>query len=128
MLKAYGPGSMILESKGIFDLFLTEVVRPLYFFIVMSCVLWSLEQYWSYGMLIFVTALGGILTNLYQTYKLNQKIHEMAYYETNVNVLRNGMISEISSKYIVPGDVVFIKNSMKMPFDGVLLQGSVLMN
>lgn len=79
-------------------------------------------------MLIFVTALGGILTNLYQTYKLNQKIHEMAYYETNVNVLRNGMISEISSKYIVPGDVVFIKNSMKMPFDGVLLQGSVLMN
>jgi magnesium-transporting ATPase (P-type) len=33
-----------------------------------------------------------------------------------------------SSRYVVPGDIVFIKDPMKIPFDGILLQGSVLAN
>jgi P-type E1-E2 ATPase len=28
----------------------------------------------------------------------------------------------------VPGDIVFLKEPIKIPFDGVLLEGSVLIN
>lgn len=42
--------------------------------------------------------------------------------------MRDGEIKKGSSKYVVPGDVVFIKNPMKVPFDGLLLQGSALSN
>ena len=52
----------------------------------------------------------------------------MAYYEVKLHILRNGQVIEASSIDVVPGDVVFIKQSMKMPFDGFLLGGSVLMN
>lgn len=34
----------------------------------------------------------------------------------------------MSSVDIVPGDIVFIKDAIKLPFDGILLGGSVLMN
>lgn len=52
----------------------------------------------------------------------------MAYYEVKVHVLRNNGVIEISSVDVVPGDVVFIKQAIKLPFDCILLGGSVLMN
>ena len=63
----------------------------------------------------------GIAINLYQTYTLNNKVYEMAYYETDVNVLRNGSVAKISSKNVVPGDIVFLHDPVKIPFDGIIL-------
>ena len=34
----------------------------------------------------------------------------------------------MSSKEIVPGDIAFLKSAVKIPFDGVLLEGSMLIN
>lgn len=45
----------------------------------------------------------------------------MAYYEIGVNVLRNGRVIEISSFEVVPGDIVFLKKPIKIPFEGVIL-------
>ena len=60
--------------------------------------------------------------------EINKKIFEMAYYNVKIYSLRNGNVVEISSVDVVPGDIVFINNSLKLPFDGILLGGSVLMN
>lgn len=35
----------------------------------------------------------------------------MAYYEIQLNVLREGKITRISSLEVVPGDIVFLNNS-----------------
>lgn len=126
--KSYGVGTMILEQKDAIDLFVDEIMRPLYIFIVMSCLLWIYEEYFYYSIMIFVTAAFGIGTSLVQTYRINKKIFEMAYFETEVNILREGQIKKGSSKYVVPGDIVFVKDPIKMPFDGLLLQGSILAN
>lgn len=45
----------------------------------------------------------------------------MAYYETDLNVLRNGDVERISSREIVPGDIVFLHDCIKIPFDGIIL-------
>ena len=52
----------------------------------------------------------------------------MAFFETKINILREGEISTLSSKEAVPGDIVFFKNPMKIPFDGILLEGTILVN
>lgn len=59
--------------------------------------------------------------NLHQTYTLNEKIYSMAYYEVNVNVLRQDKVINISSKDVVPSDIVFLKDPINIPFDGVIL-------
>lgn len=59
---------------------------------------------------------------------LNAKIYEMAYYTTPMKVLRGKEVIDCSSIDLVPGDIAFLKKSIKLPFDGVLLGGSVLMN
>ena len=52
----------------------------------------------------------------------------MAYYTTPMHVLRGNNIMELSSIELVPGDIAFLKKAIKLPFDGVLLGGSVLIN
>lgn len=63
----------------------------------------------------------GIAINLYQLMEQYEKIFKMAYYEHPVNVLRNGKAQKISSLDVVPGDIVFMKEAIKVPFEGILL-------
>lgn len=37
-------------------------------------------------------------------------------------------MSEMSSLDLVPGDVVFLKKPIKIPFEGIILEGSALIN
>ena len=78
------------------------------------------QNYYYYASIIFITAVLGIIVNLYQIYTLNNKIFDMAYYQVNVNVLRNGNVVNISSRNIVPGDIVFLKDPIKIPFDAIV--------
>ena len=48
--------------------------------------------------------------------QLFDKIFKMAYYEITLNVLRDGQVKPISSLDIVPGDIVFLKDPIKIPF------------
>jgi magnesium-transporting ATPase (P-type) len=45
-----------------------------------------------------------------------------------MNVMRNGEIVKLSSAGLVPGDIVFLKNQIKIPFDGIILEGDALIN
>jgi len=36
-------------------------------------------------------------------------------------VLREGEVREISSVEVVPGDIVFLKEVIKIPFEGVII-------
>lgn len=37
--------------------------------------------------------------------------------------MRNGEVISLSSKELVPGDIVFLKKQIKIPFDGIILEG-----
>jgi len=58
----------------------------------------------------------GLVINLYQMMTLNNKIFNMAFYEVQVNVLRSGKVHSLSSLDVVPGDIVFLKDPIKIPF------------
>lgn len=52
----------------------------------------------------------------------------MAYYDIPLNVLRENNVLQISSVDVVPGDIVFLKDAIKLPFEGIILEGSALIN
>lgn len=66
-------------------------------FQLFSVILWYVELYYIYASIILGTSTLAIAVTVYQLLKLNQKIYHMAYYEINVNTLRNGKIVSISS-------------------------------
>jgi len=79
---------MVLDKPSLFKLFAQEVFRPMFLFIIFSIIVWIITVYFYYVGVIIVSAVVSLAINLYQTNKLNQKIHEMAYYEVQLNVLR----------------------------------------
>jgi len=126
--ECYGPCVMELPRPSCIVLFVREVLQPFYLFIVYAVILWYIEKYIYYASIILFTSVVSIGINLYQVMDLNKKIYEMAFYTRPMHVLRGKHVEEMSSSEFVPGDIVFIKQAIKLPFDGVLLGGSVLMN
>jgi magnesium-transporting ATPase (P-type) len=53
--------------------------------------------------------------------ELSNKIFSMAFYEIQLNTLRDGVVKQISSLDIVPGDIVFLRKPIKIPFEGIIL-------
>ena len=78
--------------------------------------------------MLVIVGIVGIIVNLYQINDMNKKICELAFYETSVRVLRAEGAIELSSRDVVPGDIVFFKEPIKVPFDVVILEGSCLVN
>lgn len=45
-----------------------------------------------------------------------------------MHCLRGGEVVDISSTQLVPGDIVFLKKQIKIPFDAIILEGEALIN
>ena len=84
--------------------------------------------YYYYCILIVISALIGIAFTISDVKSVNAQIHEMSYYDVPLSVLREGKVDKISSLEVVPGDVVFMNQAIKLPFDGILLEGEMLIN
>lgn len=65
---------------------------------------------------------------VYQTKQNMLSLAELAKQFTDVDVIRNGQISTISSEHLVPGDIIEIKSELKMPCDVILLSGKVVVD
>lgn len=125
----YGEGTMVIEKPSCIDLTVREILRPLYLFLIFSVSYWTFNQkYFYFAGTLFFVSLFGLAINLYQMIQLNNKIFSMAYYQIPVNVLREGRVEVISSIDVVPGDIVFLKDPIKIPFEGIILEGSALIN
>ena len=106
-----------------------EIIQPLYIFLIFSVVFWYVaEAYYYFATTLLVVFIIGVIINLNQIVELFDKIFKMAYYEITVHALREGQVRPISSLDVVPGDVVFLRDPIKIPFEGVILEGSALIN
>lgn len=113
---------MIIKKPTIVELLVYEVIKPLYIFLIFSVFFWFFaEQYYLFAATLLAVFIVGVFINLYQMVQLNNKIFAMAYYEIPVNVLRDGIVKSIPSTEVVPGDVVFLKDPIKIPFEGIIL-------
>lgn len=100
----------------------------MYLFLFYSVSLWYYELYYIYATIVLATTIIAIAITVYQLKALNNKIFQMAYYEVKLQALRDGSVIEVSSIDLVPGDIVFLKDPIKLPFEGIILEGSALIN
>lgn len=73
-LKLYGPNVIHIEVKSYLQLFVEEVFNPFYLFQIFSIVLWSCDEYYVYAGCILFLSLGSIVTSLYETKKVRNKM------------------------------------------------------
>lgn len=128
----YGNNNIVVQLQSIIVLLLLEVLNPFYIFQVFTVALWLAEDYLYYTIAIILMSLFGITSTIIQTRKnqLNLRDTVASSESVYVRVLRNtGIFENISSKELVPGDVIELpKHQATLVCDAVLLTGQCILN
>lgn len=125
----FGVCDLHIHLNSIFKLIWNELTDPFYLFQVGSVILWYSNNYSSYATVILVTTILSLGFSVYETRQNLQNIQRMAKYSTEISVIRERKVKEISSKDLVPGDLFIIPEAkITVPCDAILLSGSVILN
>ncbi|MFB6225307.1 MAG: hypothetical protein ABEI13_02520, partial [Candidatus Paceibacteria bacterium] len=66
-----------------------------------------------------IVPIGGI--QLFQNIKVDRTLDKLrSLMDYKIKVIRNGKKKEVASKYVVPGDIVYLTAGDKVPADGVV--------
>lgn len=130
-LAACGSNSIHVHVPGILEALGSEFSDFTYIFNSIGS--WAYVAYstWNIGFVWLFMMLGsGLYRALFIVRPNQRKIAEMAAMKQNCIVLREGRWQKIDVSEIVLGDIVQVQdgNNAKLPCDGILLQGSLIVN
>ena len=75
------------------------------------------------GGLILIIVILNAFFGLYQEAKAEESISALKKMTvTKIRVIRDGKEQEIDSRYLVPGDIIFIEEGTKIPADGTVVE------
>lgn len=133
-ISKYGSNTMEIPMPKFAELFKEHVVAPFFVFQIFSCVLWLLEEHWylplfNLAMLLLMESIivGTRLKNM-------ERIRGMRMKHKKILVYRNKSWTSLSTKDLVPGDVVCLQGKTKgdsdsyLPCDMLLLSGTCTVN
>lgn len=122
-------GHCLIDIKipNLFALLKEGVFHPFFIFQIFSCILWVFEEYYVYACAIFIMSMVSLVFNLMQTRNNIKAVRDLALYECKVTVFRDQWV-EISSKELVPGDLIKLKEGVIMPADVILTKGMCLVD
>lgn len=114
-------GLNILPSKPdmtLFAHFLQQFKSPIiYVLLVATLMALIIQEYTDAGFILAVLVINAII-GTYQEYSASQKAKLLQnLIKTNAMVLRDGVIQEVDSRYIVPGDIVIFEPGTKVAAD-----------
>ncbi|OQR87524.1 P-type ATPase (P-ATPase) Superfamily [Achlya hypogyna] len=122
LMQVFGSNELDLGVQPVHEVLLHKVLHPFYVFQVVSVVLWLIEQYYTYALLILVMTVVSIVYEVSCQVTNMRKLQALVHNDTVVHVVRSGTIVPIAASALVIGDVVELEAGT-IPADMVLLQG-----
>jgi cation-transporting P-type ATPase 13A2 len=129
----FGTCNIEIPDKGIFVLLIGSILNPFYIFQIFSVILWYFSEYEIYATCILITSIASITFELVDMRRNFKNLRDMVDYDCNITVKRvseNNQVfyKELHSDELVPGDIIVVPESTKMPCDAIQLTGSSIMN
>lgn len=124
----YGKNELVPEKKDNFFKKILQVIRePMFLLLIIAAVIYFIlgEPRDGAIMLSFVVVI--ISIEVIQEWKTDRTLKALKDLSTpRISVLRDGTTQVISSTDLVPGDIMFISEGVKVPADGILIKTSTL--
>ena len=89
----FGACDLNFKIETIFELILKEVSDPFYLFQVFSIILWSIEDYYKYAVVIIITTILSLGISVYETRVNLVQIQTMAKYTCKVSIFRENRVN-----------------------------------
>ncbi|CAM1321396.1 ATP13A3 (predicted) [Pycnogonum litorale] len=128
-MELYGDNRMHIEVASVWRLIIDEALNPFYIFQVYVVIVWGLQSFFQYCIVIVVFSLIAIMYTVYEMRKSSIALRDAIHSESQVCVIRDGQEVEVSSLDVVPGDVLVIPPGVSsMECDAVLISGNCVVN
>jgi len=129
-LREYGENVIKISVPPVLHLVIHEGLNPFFLFQAYTVILWTLQFYWKFAVIIAVTSVISVTVSVWETRRQNRNLRDKMKSESKVRVIRNGKEVELSSKELVPGDQVLLPTNggYTVECDSVLVEGSCVVN
>ena len=124
LYRQYGPNTIEgAKKKNILQVFLAQFQDFLtILLIIAACASFFIGEVVDGSLIIAIVVLNAVF-GIYQEAKAEESIAALKKMTvTKIRVIRDGQEQEIDSGFLVPGDVCFIEEGVKIPADGIVLE------
>lgn len=128
LLKKHGENTIIEQKKKSLLMKFLEQFNNVFTIILLVAAILSfiIGEPIDGGLIISIVILNAFF-GLYQESKAEEAISALKkIVVTKIRVIRDGKEQEIDSKYLVPGDIFFIEEGVKIPADGKVIESMYL--
>lgn len=126
----FGPNIIDMDEKSTSQLLVDEILHPFYIFQLFSIILWAFDRYYYYAACIFLISAISIANTLIETKQTLRRMRDLARFECDVRVFRDGYWASVNSSDLVPGDIYEVSDPTltTFPCDSILLSGDCIVN
>lgn len=115
LLVQWGENHLAVAIPSFLELLKLQLLSPLAIFQVFCSLLWLLDDYWTYTLFTLVTVVIYEATTVFQRTRTQKMLGGMAPKPTPVYVFRGGKWVLLTTKSILPGDLVSLSCKKRTP-------------
>lgn len=124
----FGKNELVAEKKeSFFHKILHVISEPMFLLLIVAAIIYFILGEPRDGAVMLVFVVGIISIDVIQEWKTDKTLNALKDLSApHISVLRDGTEKVINSSDLVPGDVMYIAEGVKVPADGVVLKASTL--
>lgn len=124
----YGLNELSCEKKEKFFFKIIHIIcEPMFMLLIIASTIYFVLGEPKDGIIMLIFVIGIIMITIIQEWKTDKTLNALKdLSEPKVTVLRDGQKKEIASKYLVPGDIMYIHEGVKIAADGYIIKCSGL--
>jgi len=134
----FGPNLIDVQGNSIGKILLNEVLHPFYIFMVYSIILWGIDDYLPYAIVIMVISILGIASTTIETKRSIVRLRNMSRFVCKMQIWTldhegKGQWLVKDSTHLIPGDIINIAATGEakletLPCDCVILEGDAIVS
>jgi cation-transporting ATPase 13A1 len=128
----YGKNAVDIPVPPFWKLYIEQILSPIPIFQLFCSALWMMDEYWKYTLFTLFSIFGFEVSTTVQRKRSLETLRSMSNKSVvQVEVLRMGVWTKLSSDQLVPGDRVRLLASEKLgtvPCDSLIVKGSAVVN
>jgi len=126
--KQFGKNELTKKEKDSFFLKLLQVLKePMFLLLIIAAIIYFILGEPRDGAIMLVFVIGIIGIDVFQEWKTDKTLNALKDLSApHITVLRDDKEQVLNSADLVPGDIMYIKEGVKIPADGFVLKASTL--
>ena len=120
----FGKNELVVKKKESFLHKILKVIsEPMFLLLIIAAVIYFILGQPKDGTIMFIFVVGIISIEVIQEWKTDKTLNALKDLSSpHVTVLRDGIEKKINSSDLVPGDIMYIAEGVKVPADGIVLK------